>query len=433
MQQLLPLVLDWLSTTPDPDQGLLSLRHLASGPERVTPLVNAFRESPEAAQRLCQVLGTSRLLGEILARNPDLIERLPDADRLGTKPRGELIEASTAAIGWREERSQRQEALRRWRARNLLGVGARDVLGWASVEQVGSDLTDLADATLETALASLEPTVPFAVLAMGRYGGRELSYASDLDVLFVYDGGGGADFEEAERLATQLMRFVRGATPAERIYELDADLRPEGKQGPLARSLDGYRTYYGSWALTWERQAMVRARPVAGDREVADSLLGIVEPKVWVDPLPSDDVREIRRMKARIEQERIPPGEDPEFHLKLGKGSLSDVEFTVQLLQLQHGVRGQGTMEALDLLREGGALGTEDADRLAEAYRFCERTRNRWFLVNSQPGDALPQQPEQLARLARALDTTPTDLRNDYRRVTRQARRVVERVFYGRE
>jgi glutamate-ammonia-ligase adenylyltransferase len=201
----------------------------------------------------------------------------------------------------------------------------------------------------------------------------------------------------------------------------------------LARSLDGYRTYYARWAQTWERQALLRARPVAGDDGVGRRFLEIVDEFVWGAPLSSDAERDIRRMKARMERERIPPGDDPQFHLKLGRGSLSDVEWTVQLLQLRHGVRSTSTVTALGALVDAGALDAHDATVLDEAYRFCERTRNRWFLVKGARGDALPSQVEQLARLARSLGTSANDLREDYRRVTRRARAVVERVFYGKE
>jgi glutamate-ammonia-ligase adenylyltransferase len=170
---------------------------------------------------------------------------------------------------------------------------------------------------------------------------------------------------------------------------------------------------------------------VAGDLEVAARFSAAIEPLVWQAELADADRREIRRIKARVEQERIPPNEDPQFHLKLGRGSLSDVEFTAQLLQLQHGVRAPGTMTALDRLTEAGAMTATDHAVLAEAYRFCERARNRLFLVTNAPSDSLPQQPERLARLARSLGMTPSELRDEYRRLTRRARRVVERLFYG--
>src|SRR5262249_59058165 len=172
---------------------------------------------------------------------------------------------------------------------------------------------------------------------MGRFGGAELSYASDLDVLFVYDGEDAADFRAAEKVAEQLLTELGGITPEGQTFRVDPDLRPEGRKGALARSLSGYRAYYGRWAQTWEFQALLKARPVAGDATVASQFAALIAPFVYRDPFPEDALREVRRMKARIERERIPSGEDPRFHLKLGRGSLSDVEFTVQLLQLQHG------------------------------------------------------------------------------------------------
>jgi len=429
MQQMLPLMLDWLSASPDPDLGLLQLRNLLTGPQRQTTLIEAFRESPESAQRLSVLLGTSRLLGTTLARNPDLVVRLPHPERLATRPRDELVTSADQAVSWRPDRADKQEALQRWNDRNRLGVAARDLLGAADVHVVGRDLSTLAEATVQATLDTIEPQVPFAVLALGRLGGAELSYASDLDVIFVFDGGASA-FEEADRVATALMRFIGGSTPAGRIYEIDASLRPEGRQGPMARSLEAYRSYWDRYALVWERQAMLRARPIAGDLALGRRLLDDLAPRIW-SGLTAEDAREIRRMKARIERERMPAGEDPAFHLKLGRGSLSDIEFTAQLLQLQHGVAATGTGQAIGRLVAADALESDDAELLLEAYRFCEQTRNRWYLVNSAPGDALPNRPEELLWLARSLDLTPAGLRERYRRVTRRARTVVERVFYG--
>jgi glutamate-ammonia-ligase adenylyltransferase len=236
----------------------------------------------------------------------------------------------------------------------------------------------------------------------------------------------------AERAARALLATMTTATEDGIVFRTDANLRPEGRAGPLTRSLESYASYYDEWAQTWERQALVRARPVAGDESVAERFMEVVDHHVWGDPLTDEEVRDIRRMKARIERERLPAGDDPQFHLKLGRGSLSDVEFTAQLLQLRHGVRSQGTMAALASLAATGALSADDHAVLAEAYRFCERTRNRLFLVRGTPGDALPSRPEQLTRLARSLGTAPQDLREQYRRTTRRCRAVVERVFYGK-
>jgi [glutamine synthetase] adenylyltransferase / [glutamine synthetase]-adenylyl-L-tyrosine phosphorylase len=426
MRQLLPLLLDWLSASPDPDLGLLGLRRLASGEQRSMALATAFRDSPEVARHLALVLGTSRQLGDVLVANPDLIERLPDPNRLRTKPRPDLVTSGLHAISWRDDPHQRQRALQRWKQRHLLGVAARDLFGHAGVEQVGADLTRLAEATLEVGLQSLDPQVPFAVVAFGRLGGAELAYASDLDLAFVHDG---PDAAEAERVASGLLRFVGGGTPAERIWAVDADLRPEGRSGPLARSLEGWDGYLQRWASTWERQAYLRVRAVAGDPELGRRLVERIDAAVWERPLTPAEEREVRRMKVRIEQERIAPGEDPEFHLKLGRGSLSDIEFTVQLLQLRHRVPETSTIAALGALVEGGLLEAEEGDALEEAYRFCEGTRNRSLLVVGA-GDSLPTRPELVTPLARSLGRTVPELRDEYRRVTRRARRVVERRFY---
>jgi len=277
------------------------------------------------------------------------------------------------------------------------------------------------------------------VIGVGRLGGGELSYASDIDVMFVYEGDSASDFHHAEQIATRLVGEI-GATTAEgQTFRIDARLRPEGNQGPLARSIGGFRHYYEHWGLTWERQALTKARWVAGDAALGARFAELATSFTYGTPMTDEDVREIRRMKARIERERIPPGEDPQFHLKLGRGSLSDVEFTVQLLQLLRGadhpdVRVPATIDALHHLRADGLLDDDDTAVLEDAYRFCERARNARYLQSAQPSDALPSDRADLERLALLLGYVHrphSTLRDDYRRVTRRARRVVERVFYG--
>jgi [glutamine synthetase] adenylyltransferase / [glutamine synthetase]-adenylyl-L-tyrosine phosphorylase len=433
MQQMLPLLLGWLSESPDPDLGLLGLRALTGSQHRAAPLIATFRESPEAARRLSALLGTSRLFIEGFEHQPELIADLADDAALATPARKELVVRAASATAWRTDPSQAARGLQRLRRTETVRTAARDVLRLDDVEATAAALTGLAEATLEATLAAIDPGLPVAVIAMGRFGGAELSYGSDLDVLLVFDGATNEEVATAERAAEELMRLMKGETPANRVYLLDADLRPEGRQGPLARSLDGYRTYYERWAETWERQALVRARPAAGDEALGRRFMELVDAFVWGPALTEDHVREIRRMKARIERERIPAGDDPQFHLKLGRGSLSDIEWTAQLLQLQHGVRATGTMEALRALTDADVLAADDSDVLTESYRFCERARNRWFLVKGAPGDALPAQADQLSKLARSLEMSPAELRNEYRRVTRRARQVMERLFYGRD
>src|SRR5690606_24113075 len=257
------------------------------------------------------------------------------------------------------------------------------------------------------AIAAIDPPLPIAVIAVGRLGGGVLAYHSDLDLLFVHDTSGTeADDDDANRTVSALMRFIGGSTPAEKLYDIDPDLRPEGRQGALSRSIDGYVSYWGRWSQPWERLAMVRARPVAGDTELAARWMAALDAHLWDRPPSTEDLREIRMVKARMERERIPAGEDPRFHMKLGRGGLADIELTVQLLQLSHGVRAAGTEAALDALADHGALPRRDATVLGDAYRYCETVRSRWHLLRNGPGDSLPADPDAPPRLARSLDTT---------------------------
>lgn len=441
MQQLLPAILGWLSAAPDPDLGLLQLRRLVEGYTRSSTLARRFRETPVAAERACRILGSSRVLGLALHRHPDVVDALAD-DAFVTEesPRDALVDAAVESLDWRSDDEGRRAGLRRFKRRELLRIGTRDIVGGAHLASIGRELSHLADACVEAALQSLEPTLPFAVIGLGRLGGCELSYASDIDVIFVYEGTSARDFDEAERLATRLVQAIGATTTEGATFRVDTRLRPEGKQGPLARSLDAYRAYYEHWGQTWEFQALTKARVVAGDPALARRYLDLAQPFVYRNPMPEDWTRQIRRMKARIERERIPPGEDPQFHLKLGRGSLSDVEFTVQLEQLRHGaahpeVRNTSTLSALHALVDIGALERQDADVLGAAYELCERARNARYLLTAAPGDALPvdgEEAEKLARLLGYVERPQQQLRDDYRRVTRRARAVVERVFYGR-
>jgi glutamate-ammonia-ligase adenylyltransferase len=428
MAQMLALVLGWLSEEPDPDLGLLGLRTLADGPHRRALLVSTFRDSPEAARRLCRLLGTSRPLHDLLRREPELLATLGDDEALSLPGRQELLERATAGLAWRDP-DQRGRALLQLKQSQLLRIAARDLLDLDGGEATGTALTTLAEAVVQGALTAVDPPVPLAVIALGSFGGGELSYASDLDVLVVAgdeDAPGGT-----EAAATALLRVLNGATPAERVFAVDPDLRPEGRQGRLTRTIASYRAYYERWAGTWERQALVRARPVAGDPELGQAFMALVEEFVWGRPFTEEDRRQVRRMKARVERERLPPGEDPQFHLKLGPGALADVEWTAQLLQLCRGVRSTRTTAALAALARMGALEEDEATVLVEAHGCCREIRDRWALMGGRPPDALPVPARQLARLAHSLGTTPGDLRQRYRRVTRRARRVVERQFYG--
>jgi glutamate-ammonia-ligase adenylyltransferase len=427
MSQMMPLLLDWLSTSPDPDEGLLGLRTLISGFRTPTQIVNAFRDSPESARRLCMLLGTSRMFVQGIVKNPELIVDLGDDESL--VPKGTAVERLSNILGWRPDDNNRYAALVRQVRSEQLRIAAADVLGLIDNQEAAIRRTEIAEATLSIVLGDLAPSVPIALIGMGRFGGRELSYASDLDLVVVHGGSGSEAQHEAELVAQQLLQLIGSHSATHHMYDIDYNLRPEGKKGALARSIESCADYYANWASTWERQALIRARFVAGDQYTGDAFIQTVSDFVWTKALTTTDVREIRHLKARMETERIPRGGDPEYHLKLGRGSLSDVEWTVQLLQLLHNVRAQNTVEALGKLEASNVLESNDRKILQEAWTFCDATRNRSFLITNGSGDALPANIQKLAFLARSL--LIPELRDRYRQVTRRARSVMERLFYG--
>lgn len=434
MQRTLPLLLDWLSEAPDPDGGLLGLRTLADEPLSRDRLVSVCRESPAGARQLCRLLGTTERFARDFRRYPDALRELAGGEFLRRPTREELDRRAASSLAWRSGEGGIETGLRAFAAAERLRIAARDVL---AIEDPGPALSDLADAVITAALRHAEPQVPIAVIGMGRLGGRELGHGSDLDLLFVHDlapGSGPAEAADAADAAvSSFVRLVGGSTPARGVYRIDLSLRPEGRQGPAVRSIGSYAVYYSRWAEPWERQALLRSRFVAGDPAVGRRFATIVGDFVWGRPLGPEEVVDLRRTKARMERERVPAGEDPKFHLKLGPGSLSDVEWTAQLLQLQHGVEAEGTLSALQALAAAGVVSASEESILVESYTFCDRTRNHLNLIREYPSDSLPSAGPQLSVLARSLGYTAGGLRNEYARRTRRARRVVEHLFYGRD
>jgi [glutamine synthetase] adenylyltransferase / [glutamine synthetase]-adenylyl-L-tyrosine phosphorylase len=433
LRVLSPAFLRFLATTPAPDDGLFAFLRLGEGvpgtPESLSPL----RENPPGLAFLSQVLGSGRLLGEVLMHVPEELQSIADPDRhLARKDRPRLLREVEASLQWREP-EQRRNGLRRFKRREMLRVSLMDLSSSLATEDVGRALADLADVCLEAALADVD--MPFAVIGMGKLGGRELNYASDVDVMFIHDG----DPQQAERTAEELLQAVGEITPEGQAFRVDAALRPEGKAGPLARSLQSYLEYYERWAQPWEHHALVKARFSAGDQTLAEKLLAAVRPYAWPARLRDADLREIRHLKARMEKERIGRRVDPRRHFKLGPGGLSDVEFAVQLLQRGNAGAGEelrtpGTMDALEQVRKAGLLSESDARALGDAYIFLTRLRNRAFFLSGRPVDALPGKPEELEALGLALgfkDQPRQELEETYLRTTRRARRVAEPLIYG--
>ncbi len=458
VRAVLPAVLEVLQDTPDPDRGLAAFRDLVEGQGERAELLSHLRDHPPASALLATVLGTSPVAGELLRDHPQGIEWLRDDEALRAQPRtrDELTRMALARQHWQDT----EAALRRFKRLELLRIVLRDLSGATTVGGVGVELTALAEACLVAALhAELEARardldledpedlpVRITIIGMGKLGGRELHYVSDLDVLFVHEVADGVeDTAEATRLALDIvgnvMRSLSTITAEGSAFEVDAALRPEGRNGPLSRSLDSYRSYWERWAEPWEHQALLRARRVAGDVELGRRFVAAAEEVAYPREDPDAVVAPMRRMKARLEKERIPPRVDAERHLKLGPGGLSDVEWTVQLLLQCHGgaqptIRTTSTMEALDLLEDSDLAAHRDAAWLRDGYRFLCEVRNRLYLLRHRDVDVLPHPRDQVEKLARSLGYGRggwQQLEQDRRKHARRIRQVCERVFYGIE
>ena len=449
---LLPVILSELADAPDPDAGLLAYRQVSDALGTSPWFLRLLRDEGAVASRLAAVLGTSRYVANLLVRAPEALQMLSGEEQLRPRRRPELEAPMSTAAGRQDDPAQAAHAIRSLRRAELLRIAFADLLGRLDDTEVSLALSELADATLAAALGAARRIVAaelgvtdlglqFAVIAMGRLGGRELGYGSDADVLFVYaDAGAGADASRRAHLVAERLRAMLAAPSTDPPLRLDADLRPEGRSGALVRSLDSYAEYYQRWASVWEAQALLRARFCAGDAELGERFVELIDPVRYpAGGLETAAVVEIRRIKGRVDAERLPRGADPHTHTKLGRGGLADVEWTVQLLQLRWGgqvggLRTTGTLAALEAAVDAGKLAAEDAAALAAAWRLAGRTRNAIMLVRDKAEDQLPKPGRVLEGVGRVLGYPPGfqagQLVDDYRRVTRRARRVVESVFY---
>ncbi|RFC75459.1 bifunctional [glutamine synthetase] adenylyltransferase/[glutamine synthetase]-adenylyl-L-tyrosine phosphorylase [Streptomyces sp. AcE210] len=460
---LLPVLLGWFADSADPDAGLLNFRKVSDALGKTPWYLRLLRDEGAAAENLARVLSAGRLAPDLLMRAPEAVALL--GDQRGLEPRGhaQLEQEVLAAVGRADGAEQAVAAARGVRRRELFRTSAADIIAsygtedtpaeadqGALVDRVGGAVSDITAATLAGTLRAVvregwgdELPTRFTVIAMGRFGGHELGYGSDADVLFVHEPCEGVDEQEAAKAANRVvseMRRLLALPSADPPLLIDADLRPEGKSGPVVRTLKSYEAYYRRWSLVWESQALLRAEPVAGDLDLGRRFIDLIDPlRFPAEGLGEDAVREIRRLKARMESERLPRGADPTLHTKLGRGGLSDVEWTVQLLQLQHGwaepgLRTTRTREALAAACAAELIPGEEAAILDEAWVLASRVRGAVMLVRGRPGDTFPSDGRELAAVGRYLGYDPGhvgDMLEDYRRMTRRARAVMEERFYG--
>lgn len=434
---LLPVLLQWFSDGPDPDAGLLAFRRLSEALGESPWYLSMLRDSNVAAERLAFLLSTSKLIAGLMERMPQSASWIGSSASLEPIDEQKLRDEAMALVDRHtDEPAKAGEALKSLRRRELLRTAMASALGLADVLQSANTLVSIGKIVLEAALHlhGRDRDFEFAIISVGRTGGREVGFGSDLDVMYVCRG----DDEATERATTLVRAITQTVTDPVVKFELDSGLRPEGRQGPLVRSLDSYQRYYERWSETWEAQALLRATPFVGDEPLTRDFFSLINPLRYTTRFTLKDAREIRRIKARVEGERLPQNADRRRHLKLGAGSLSDVEWLVQLLQLQFAgefdsLRTSSTLEALAALARAEIVSDQDKGTLETAWTLSSRIRNALSLAQARTIDILPYDRVHLETVARILGYPAggaSTLEDDYLHATRRSRRVFERLFF---
>ena len=481
-RQLLPAMLEWFADGIDPDLGLLAFRRLSDTIGSAHWYLGLLRDSGLAAKRLTHVLASGRYVGEQLDQIPEGVRWLARDEQLRPLTREMLGREFLAVIRRVSDVDTAQDVLRRTRSRELLRIALAHLTGVVTPREIATALTDLAEAVLEagilvalhvvalernavaddaqtldgaeeideqTALRLRERRsdparalgVEMIVIAQGSFGAAEMGYSSDADVQFlVADRGAGEQAVPiAIEVATQTQRILN-APAARSDMRVSADLRPEGKIGPLARTVESWRDYYERDAATWEKQALLRSRVIIASESVAGELEALMDQHRYpAEGLTDAARREITRMKARVESERLPRNADPTRHLKLGRGGMTDVEWCAQRLALEHGhaVEGLRTTRTLDQLtaaRDAELLSPRATEELTDAWLLAWQLRRGLFLSKGREGDVLPTDRIDLRALARIVggdDASASELEEQYLRLTRRSRAVAEEIIFG--
>ncbi|HET9311681.1 MAG TPA: bifunctional glutamine-synthetase adenylyltransferase/deadenyltransferase, partial [Actinomycetota bacterium] len=406
---------------PDPELARVAFSRVGDDPVAREALAR-----PEVTPLAARLLGFSSAAADFFVAHPGEVEALADVTpRDGVALRAELADD----IG----RLGQLDGLRRFRRRAVLRVAARD-LGGAELDEVVAEISAIADACIDASLAIVEDP-GLAVIGLGKLGGSELNYASDVDLLFLHRAPGPSAQEHAERAVVVLTAMLSEPTAEGIALRVDVALRPGGRSGALSRSLEGTLAYYDRESATWERQALIKARPIAGDLELGEAFLRGIAPFVYPPELASDAIDDVRRTKVRLEEYIRQRGKEL-IEVKRGRGGIRDVEFAVQLLQIVHGRRDErlrtpNTLTALLTLAAEGYVADLDAEALADAYRFLRRVEHRLQIVSDLQTHDLPADRHARTTLARSLGLEDADaLTFEYERTTGLVRSIHERLFY---
>ena len=449
----------------DPGMALVNLERFMAAVPRIDCTLDELANNVRTTEILLFVFSTSQYLSEVLIRDPELLGWLQGGPE--RPDRSALIDELWTKLEGLSSDEEQRTALRRFRQRESLRIGYNDIVRGFPLELITQDLSDLADACVEVAarlarsraqarfgvpLTSSGSTARFVVLGLGKLGGQELNYSSDIDLIFLYDEDGQTNgpkvLSNAElfaKIGSEIVRLLSDHTATGMIYRVDMRLRPDGEQGALVRSLDATLGYYETRGRTWERQALIKCRPVAGDLELGQTFREAITPFVYRRYLGAAEIAEIKALKRRIEQRTVTAGTS-EIEVKTGHGGIRDVEFVVQFLQLLHGgeypdVRHANTLQAIARLEDVGCLTAEERHIMDDTYRFLRRVEHRLQILFDRQTHEMPRDLEALRTLALRMGYAPaspweertgptTRFVNDYRGKTELNRRILNHLLH---
>jgi len=421
LYDLAPALLGTILRAADPDLALQNMATFVSSIGARTSFLSLLHENPGTMRMLVELFGGSQFLANAFIRRPEQLDTLVRADLVRVHRSAEDLDAELQRLlGTDADFEDAVDTLRRFRNQEFLRIGINDLQSLLEPVEVSHELTTLAEVCLRSAatIAGRDVCARFGwkrlpgemvILGLGKLGSGELNYNSDLDLIFVYDAAAteGAAQEQFSRFAQRLITVLQTTTREGIVYRIDTRLRPSGRSGPLVSSLDGFRRYHESSAQVWERQALIKARAVAGSATLADAVAAIVEAFVYRAPLTPDEAHEIRRLRQRMEQELARESRE-RINIKTGRGGLVDVEFLTQMLQLTYGVheprlRVRSTFDALQSLYDIGVLCADDHGLLSDGYRFLRRVENALRLAHDRPVEDLDRGRMDLTAVAKRM------------------------------
>ena len=475
LAEIIDELLNAVAESPVPDQALNNFERFTQATFSKISFLSYLQHSPRTLWLLGKVFGSSPFLSDTLIRNPEYLYWIFDPEVMKTQKRKRDLDRDlTGSLRLLKGKEDRLDLLRIFKRKEILRIGVRDLVKAATVEETLRALSDLAEVLIQKAYEVCEKEmrrkygIPryknasgrkvrtgFTVLAMGKLGGGELNFSSDVDLMYLYASGVGetsggrgkesiANPEYFERLSQEISSALHSVKEGGIVYRVDLRLRPEGEMGLIAAPLQGYRRYYAARGETWERLSLVKVRPVGGDRRLGGRFVGMVRSFIYGGPFGAKGRVEVRQLKERID-EKISAQDQTGFHVKLGFGGIREIEFIVQALQVDFGgkdkeIREPNTIKAIKKLLRRGYLSFEAYQFLSRAYIFLRDLENKLQMVNDHQTHLLPADPKEVGACAMRLGyedkkerSAADQLLNDYREHTRQVHLLFREILSGSE